>query len=100
MLSQEWKEKFLKIPGAKQVRQHLLDQGHTEKEAEFGGLLASGLVLLLVFLVFESFLIEMLRTFFNSAWNFCRENPTEGIAAGFLVGILIVFILFRISQIS
>src|SRR5579859_3042420 len=98
MLSQEWKEKFLKIPGAKQVQQHLLAQGHTEPEAEVGGLLTSGLVLLLAFLLIESFLIGVIRSFFDGLWNFCRENPPEGIAAGFLSGILFVSILFKISQ--
>ncbi len=100
MLSQQWKERLLKLPGALQVKRHLQGQGHTEAEAEAGGLITAGLVLFLGVLVFNSFLIGMVMTFFNSLWAAAVENPAQGVLVGLLGTMAFLGILFRFARIN
>src|SRR5262245_36253322 len=98
MLPQQWKDRLLKIPGAPQVRKHLLAQGHTEAEAEAGGLIVSGLVLFLGVILFNSFLIGMVRTFFSTLWAEALENPAQGVLVGLLGTMAFLGLLFRFSR--
>lgn len=95
MLSVAWKERLLKVPGAKQVKDHLKVQGHTDEEAELGGLITSGLVIFLLYLLFNGFVFGLIRTFFNNFWNYCAENPTTGLYIGLFGTILFLAIFFR-----
>ncbi|HUO57845.1 MAG TPA: restriction endonuclease, partial [bacterium] len=95
MSSREWKDRLLKIPGALQVKNHLIQQGHAESEAETGALLVSGLVIFLMFLLFNSFILGFIRAFFNNLWTQAFENPTEGIVIGLLSTIVFLGLLFR-----
>ena len=95
MLSREWKDRFLKIPGALQVKKHLMGQGHTEAEAESGALMVSGLLLFVFFILFNTFVVGMIRTFFNNLWNEALANPTEGVVIGLLSTIVFLGLVFR-----
>jgi hypothetical protein len=98
MLSTIWKERFLKVPGAKQVRDHLLKQGHTEAEAEFGGLIVSGTVIFLTFLLFQSFIFGMIKAFFDGLWASCVQNPEQAIVVGIFGTMFFLAVLFSILR--
>ncbi len=84
------KARLLRLPGAKQVKEMLIQQGHTEAEAEMGGLAMAGLIVFLIILLFNSFLIGVIHVFFNNLWAAAQENPTQATFVGF--GVTIVFL--------
>src|SRR5271154_595400 len=96
MASLPFKQILLKVPGAKQTQAHLAQQGHTDQEAEAGALaVAIGLIFLTI-VIFNSFVFGLIRTYFNSLWDLCAENPTEAIAGGIFGSIIFLAILFRV----
>jgi hypothetical protein len=90
-----WTERFLRIPGAKQVKTHLLKQGHNEDEANMGGVAAGGLVLFLTVILFNSFLYEIIREFFQNIWGYCEENPAEATGIAIFGTMMLLALLFR-----
>jgi restriction endonuclease Mrr len=98
VFSEKWKNRLLRIPGAQLVKNHLLAQGHTQKEAETGGLVTAGLVLFLLGLAFNGFVAGVLRSFFKDAWDFCGENPNSAVMLGLLGTFLFLAVVFRLSQ--
>ncbi len=95
MLSPLWIERFLKIPGAKQVKQHLKRQGHTEDEANIGAVTAAGLVIFLMALLFNSFLFGVLLATFNQFQAYCRDNGTEAMGIGIFSTALFLALVFQ-----
>jgi len=95
MLSSEWKERFLRIPGARRVVNHLLSQGHSKEESETGGLLFSGLMIFLLAIIFDGFILGLIRSFFAGVWDFVNQNPVEGVLAGLFATMAFLAILFR-----
>ncbi|HVM33355.1 MAG TPA: restriction endonuclease [bacterium] len=98
MLSATLKERLLKVPGAAWAVGHLSAQGHTEQEAEFGGLLMAGLVVFLSILVINSLVLGMIRGFFFDFWVFIGENPMVAVAIGLFVTALILAILLKSGE--
>src|SRR5580658_4733454 len=90
-----WTERFLRIPGAKQVKAHLLQQGHNEDEANMGGVAAGCLVLFLTVLLFNSFLYGIIRGFFQNAWSYCEENPAEATGVAIFGTMMLLALLFQ-----
>ena len=98
MLSTLWVERFLKIPGAKQVKSHLLKQGHTEDEANVGGIIVAVLVIFVLVVLFNTFVYGMIRTFFQGLWEYCQENTTEAIGVGIFASVLFLALLFQFMR--
>ncbi|HJT24743.1 MAG TPA: restriction endonuclease, partial [bacterium] len=98
MLSPLWVERFLKIPGAKQIKVHLLKQGHTEDEANVGGVIAAALVIFLMVILFNSFLYGVIRTFFQSLWGYCQQNPTEATGVGIFGTLIFLSFVFQFMR--
>src|ERR1019366_1059936 len=94
MLSKEWKDRLLKIPGSRQVKEHLLKQGHTEFEAEVGGLFTSFTMLIVLVVLVNSFIFGLIKQFFNSLWVSCTENQSQAILLGLLSTFLFLSLLF------
>jgi hypothetical protein len=97
MFSPEWKERLLKAPGAGWVISHLKDQGHTQQEAEAGGLLMAGLVIFVFVLLLNSFILGMIRGFFSGVWDFIGQNPMDAVGLGFFMTVLFLGLLFKMS---
>jgi restriction endonuclease Mrr len=95
MLSPLWTERLLKIPGARKVKAHLLQQGHTEDEANVGAVMVAGLVIFLLVILFNTFVFGIIRGFFQNAWGFCEENPVEAVLIGILGTMMLLAILFQ-----
>ncbi len=93
---QAFKQILLKIPGAKQARAHLVKQGHSDKEADTGGLVVAVGVVIVTVVIFNSFVFGVIRTYFNSLWDLCSENPTEATAGAIFGSIIFLGILFRV----
>ncbi|MGH7739579.1 MAG: restriction endonuclease [bacterium] len=89
------KNRLLQVPGAAFARDHLMAQGHTQSEAEVGGMVAAGLVIFLTILCFNSFLLGMIRGFFSGTWVFIQDNPAAGAVAVFFATLLLLGLLFR-----
>ena len=98
MLSKEWKDRFLKIPGSRQVKEHLLKQGHSEFEAEVGGLFTSFTLLIVLVVLLNSFIFGLIKQFFNSLWVSCSENPSQAILLGLLSTFLILSVFFLLLK--
>ncbi len=96
MTFDELKERLLKVPGAGKVVGHLLAQGHTQEEAEFGGLLAAGLALFLAVIFLNSFILGMVRGFFSDVWVFMVQNPLPAVAAGCFMTLLILALYLKL----
>jgi len=92
----KWKVLLLKIPGVSRLKDHLLQQGHSDYEAETGAAIAAGIMLFVFVVIFDSFLVGLVRTFFDSFWSYCRENPTQGVLVSLLATVVILGIIFRI----
>jgi len=95
MLSSFWVERFLKIPGAKQVKAHLLKQGHTEDEANMGAVVTAALIIFLTVILFNSFVYGVIRTFFQSLWDYCQQNPTEATGIGIFATLMFLALVFQ-----
>ena len=91
----KWKTILLKIPGASRIKDHLLQQGHTDYEAETGGAVVAGMIVFVLVVVFNSFLVGFIKTFFNSFWDYCWENPDQGVIISLLGTIIFLAIFFR-----
>jgi hypothetical protein len=88
-------ERLQKIPGAKQVKNHLLKQGHTEQEATAGALAMAGLVIFLMVLLFNSFLFAIIKAFFANIWDYFAKNPTDATGIGIFGTVIFLGILFQ-----
>jgi hypothetical protein len=95
MISQRWTERFLRIPGARKVKDHLLEQGHTEAEANTGAVVTSCLVIFVMVLLFNSFLLGFIRTFFNNLWSGFQVDPGTGTAIGLFGTLIFLAVLFQ-----
>ncbi len=95
MLSSIWVERLLKIPGAKQVKNHLLKQGHTEDEANVGAVVTAALVIFLMIILFNSFVYGVIHTFFQSLWDYCQQNGAEAVGVGIFVSLIFLALLFQ-----
>jgi restriction endonuclease Mrr len=89
------KSRLIRLPGASHAKDLLVRQGHTEAEAEMGGLAAAGLIIFLLILLFNSFLAGIILVYFNNLWVYAKENPTPATLIGFLVTIVFLGIFFR-----
>src|SRR6266700_8426626 len=98
MLSQEFKDILLKVPGARQVKNHLLKQGHTDYEAEVGALFTSTTVLVVLVILLNSFIFGVIKQFFNSLWVYCGENPSQAIVIGLLATMIFLGVLFQLLR--
>lgn len=96
MLSPLWTERFLKVPGARWVKAHLIGQGHTEEEANTGAVVTAGLVLFLVVILFNSFIYGIIRAFFQDLLSTAEANPAEATGAAIFGTLLLLAIIFRI----
>ncbi len=94
------KSKLLLLPGARHVRQTLLAQGHSEAEAEFGGLAAAALILFLLILLWFGFLLGVVRTFFNDFWAYTEANPVPGLMIGGFAMIILLSLFFRFANLQ
>ncbi len=95
MFSRLWTDRLLKIPGARQVKNHLEGQGHTVYEAEMGGVFFSGLVIFLMVILFDTFLYGVIRTFFNQFFQYCADNPIEATGIGIFSTVLFLAVVFQ-----
>ncbi len=95
MILNDWKNILLKSPGAKQAKAHLIRQGHSESEANLGGLAVGVLFFLLLIILFNSFLFGIMIAFSKDLWNYCRENTVEATGIGIFGTVIFLAILFR-----
>ncbi len=95
MLSPLWVERLLKIPGAKQVKNHLLEQGHTEEEANLGAVATAGLVILVMVVLFNSFIYGVIRSFFQNFLGYLRQDTAEAVGIGIFATTIFLAILFQ-----
>jgi hypothetical protein len=95
MTQKDWKTLLLKVPGAKQAIAHLVQQGHTEQEAEMGGLAVAGLVILLLIVLFNSFIYGAIRTFYQNIWNYAESNPVEATGVGIFSTVIFLALFFQ-----
>lgn len=98
MLSPLWVERFLKIPGAKQVKAHLVKQGHTEDEANTGGIVTAVLVIFVLIVLFNSFIYGLIHTFFQSLWDYCQQNTAEAIGIGIFGTLMLLALVFQLMR--
>ena len=95
MLSPLWTQRLLRIPGARLVKNHLQDQGHTEYEANLGGVIYAGLVLFLGVVLFNTFLFGIVRAFFQNLWVDAVENPVQALIVALFATLLLLALVFR-----
>src|SRR5579871_2521793 len=98
MLSPLWVERFLRIPGAKQVKAHLLQQGHTDDEANTGGVAAAFLVIFLLVILFNSFIYGLIHTSFQSLWDYCQQNPAEATGIAIFGTLMLLALIFQFMR--
>ena len=92
------KSRLLRLPGASHAKEMMIKQGHTEAEAEAGGLLAAGLIVFLAILIFNSFLVGMIRVYFNNFWTYAQENPAPAAFIAFLGTVIFVGVFLRFAS--
>jgi Restriction endonuclease len=90
-----WMKRLLKLPGARHVKAHLLDQGHTEQEADIGGLAVAALAVFLAVLFFDGFLYGVIRTFFGSLWEYFLQNGLQAAGVGIFGTLFFLALLFK-----
>jgi hypothetical protein len=92
------KSRLLRLPGASHAKEMMIKQGHTEAEAEAGGLLAAGLIVFLAILLFNTFLVGMIRVYFNNFWTYAQENPAPAAFIAFLGTVIFVGVFLRFAS--
>ena len=90
-----WTQRLLRIPGAKQVKNHLLGQGHTEEEANIGGVVFAGLVVFLAIILFNTFLYGVVRTFFQNLWVDAVQDPVQGLIVALFATLFLLALVFQ-----
>ncbi len=91
----DWKNLLLKMPGAKQAKVYLARQGHSESEADIGGLAVALLSLLILIILFNSFLFGIIIAFSETLWSYCRQNTVEATGIGIFGTVMFLAILFK-----
>lgn len=89
------KKALLKIPGAQLVRKKLLAQGHTELEADGAGVATAVLLLFFAILFLNSFVLGVIRTFFNDLWALCLANTVEATGVGIFGTLIFLALIFQ-----
>lgn len=92
------KSRLLRLPGARHIKDLLVQSGHAEAEAEMGGLVAAGLLVFIAILLFNSFILGVIRVYFNNLWAYAQENPTPATLIGFLVTLIFLMVFFGFLQ--
>ena len=87
---------LLKIPGVVRIKDHLVRQGHSDFEAETGAAVAAGMIVFFLILIFNGFVIGLVKTFFASFWDYCQENPTQGIIISLLGTMIFLGLFFQL----
>jgi hypothetical protein len=94
-LSTAWKDRLFKVPLALRAVHHLKAQGHTDSEAEAGGIVVALGVLGIGVLVFQTFLLGILRSFFFGIFGGILRDPVQMIIVGLLTTMAFLGLMFR-----
>ncbi len=90
-----WKDLLLKVPLALRVANHLKAQGHSQEESEVGGVATAFGVIGLSVLVFNVFLLGILRSFFSEISRDLHQNPAQLVIVVLLITLLCLGVWFR-----